>query len=63
MMTGVQPSEFETDCIWKALQDKDLTVDPAAVQVIAGWVLRAYLAGTRQPKLTLEVPQSARDLS
>jgi hypothetical protein len=42
MMAGVQPSDFERGVL------VDLgRLDPATVQVIAGWVVRGHLAGVK----------------
>ena len=41
LMGGVQPTEFEAG----VLVDLGRRLDPATVQVLAGWVVRAHLAG------------------
>lgn len=43
----VEPSEFEMDRVLQELEDEHGRVDAAALQVIAGWVIRAHIAGVR----------------
>lgn len=54
-MTNADPSEFETDRLIGELEGEDGKVDTATIQILASWLLRAYLSGTRQPGLILNV--------
>lgn len=50
LAANVQPSEFEMDRLMQELEDEHGRVDAAALQIMAGWVIRAYVAGTSQPR-------------
>lgn len=41
MMTGVKPTGFEREYLSAA------ELDPIAAQVVAGWIVRAYMAGQK----------------